>query len=224
MPTTLLWVAIFLAILDWTAVAIRFKPLEYIAKPGVMIALLLWIGTLGELSGPIIWFVIGVFFSLWGDVFLMLPQERFIAGLVSFLLAHIAYIIGFSQSFPPLNLASLAIGFVITLSAVEAYRRIAQALTLTQQGRLRLPVLAYTTIISLLLFSALVTMIRPDDQWKPFPALLAGSGALLFFMSDALLAWNKFVAALPHGRLKVIIAYHLGQLGLLLGAAFQFLL
>lgn len=224
MSTTLLWAAIFLAILDWIAVATSFKPLEYIAKPGVMIVLLLWIGTQGELSGPIIWFVIGVFLSLWGDVFLMLPQERFIAGLVLFLLAHIAYIFGFSQSLPPLNLASLAVGFIITLSAVGVYRRIAQALSIRQQSRLRLPVLAYTTIISLMLFSALVTMIRPDDQWKPFPALLAGSGALLFFMSDALLAWNKFVAALSHGRLKVIIAYHLGQLGILLGAALQFLL
>src|SRR3990172_2744669 len=135
MSTTLLWAAIFLAFLDWIAVAISFKPLEYIAKPEVMIVLLLWIGTQGELSGPIIWFVIGVFLSLWGDVFLMLPQEPFIA--------------------------SLAIGLIITLSAVGVYRRIAQALSIRQQSRLRLPVLAYTTIISLMLFSALVTLIRP---------------------------------------------------------------
>lgn len=224
MSATLLWSAIFLAVVDWTAVATSFKPLEYVAKPGVMIVLLLWIGTLGELSGPLIWFFIGAFLSLWGDVFLMLPQERFIAGLASFLLAHIAYILGFSQSLPPLNLASLVIGILITLSATSVYRQIAHALSVSQQSGLRLPVLVYTVVISLMLFSALATLIRPDDQWRPFPALLAGSGALLFFISDAFLAWNKFVAALPHGRLKVIVAYHLGQFGILLGAAFQYLL
>src|SRR3954467_9277384 len=34
----------------------------------------------------------GLVLSLVGDIFLMLPDEQFIAGLVSFLLAHICYI------------------------------------------------------------------------------------------------------------------------------------
>ena len=66
---------------------------------------------------------LGLLCSLVGDVCLMLPQDRFIAGLLSFLLAHLAYIAAFSRvaavawsgaalfSLLPL----LAYGFVIVL-------------------------------------------------------------------------------------------------------------
>ncbi|HVG31899.1 MAG TPA: lysoplasmalogenase, partial [Pyrinomonadaceae bacterium] len=38
----------------------------------------------------------GLLFSLAGDIFLMLPTDKFIAGLVSFLLAHLCYIAAFT--------------------------------------------------------------------------------------------------------------------------------
>ena len=38
----------------------------------------------------------GLLFSLVGDVSLMLPNERFIQGLVSFLVAHLCYIVAFT--------------------------------------------------------------------------------------------------------------------------------
>ena len=39
---------------------------------------------------------LGLFFSWFGDVFLLFPEKKFIHGLISFLLAHICYIIAFS--------------------------------------------------------------------------------------------------------------------------------
>jgi uncharacterized membrane protein YhhN len=43
-------------------------------------------------------------------------------------------------------------------------------------------------------------------------------GAVLFFVSDSLLAWNRFVTPLPRGSLLVIVAYHVGQMALIAGA------
>jgi iron(III) transport system permease protein len=46
---------------------------------------------------PYKWLIIaGLLFSLGGDVFLMLPQDRFVFGLVSFLIAHLFYIAAFT--------------------------------------------------------------------------------------------------------------------------------
>lgn len=222
MSFTLLGVSLFVAFMDWTAVATNFRPLEYIAKPGVMLVLLVWIWNLDGFSGPMVWFALGAIFSLAGDVFLMLPHERFVGGLASFLLAHIAYIIGLNQVFPPVNLASLVLLIIVSLTAVGLYRRIARALSKIDEGNLRLPVLAYTLVISIMLLSALITMVRADDQWMPYASLLVSAGALLFFISDAVLAWNRFVMTLTHARLKVIIPYHLGQIGILVGAALHF--
>ena len=44
-------------------------------------------------------------------------------------------------------------------------------------------------------------------------------GALLFYASDGILGWNRFVQPLPHGRLAVMTTYHLGQIGLVLALA-----
>src|SRR5213080_3500470 len=47
--------------------------------------------------------LIGLVFSLAGDVFLMLPRARFVAGLTSFLAAHIAYLFAFAADVSPLR-------------------------------------------------------------------------------------------------------------------------
>jgi hypothetical protein len=41
-------------------------------------------------------------------------------------------------------------------------------------------------------------------------------GASLFYVSDALIAWNRFIGETRHGRLAIIVTYHLGQVGLVL--------
>jgi uncharacterized membrane protein YhhN len=51
---------------------------------------------------------------------------------------------------------------------------------------------------------------------------LLSSGAILFFVSDALLGWNKFVRQLRYGNIQVIITYHLGQAFIVLGVAVHF--
>jgi len=229
MSYTVLGLALALACVDWVAVGRqtvagglrRWKTVEYIAKPGVMLALVLWLVTIDGLSGRLVWFAAGLGFSLAGDVFLMLPREQFVAGLLAFLLAHLAYVIGFNAAPPPFNLASLLLAVLVATTALRLYRTIAAGLRALGQQQLRLPVLIYSLVISLMLLSALLTLVRPE--WAALPAWLVSAGATLFFISDASLAWNRFVRPLRRARLLVMITYHLGQVLLISGAALHYL-
>jgi uncharacterized membrane protein YhhN len=221
MSFTFIWIALIIAVLDWIAVAKKWKPLEYIAKPAVMIALLVWVWQAGGFKGHMVWFALGLVFSLFGDIFLMLPQEQFIAGLISFLLAHIAYLIGFLATIPPLNIVSLILAVLVGITAARIYRTIAASLVASGDQALRPPVLIYTVVISSMLWSALMTLV--GREWLAIQALLAAGGALLFFLSDTFLAWNKFVSPIRHGNLLVIITYHLGQVMIILGAGLHYI-
>lgn len=221
MTYTFLWIGLVIAVLDWVAVAKQWNAVEYIAKPAVTLALLAWLWSAGGWQGHLIWFTIGLAFSLVGDVLLVLPREQLIAGLGAFLLAQIAYIVGFSETLPPLNLASIAITLLVGITAIRLYRLIAAGLVTSGRHSLKMPVLAYVAAISLMLISALLTLVR--SEWDAGAATLVSSGALLFFLSDALLGWNKFVHQYRHGNVPVIITYHLGQALIVLGAAAYYL-
>jgi uncharacterized membrane protein YhhN len=50
------------------------------------------------------------------------------------------------------------------------------------------------------------------------PAALVSAGSVLFYASDGMLAWDRFINPLSHARLRVMVTYHLGQFGILGGA------
>jgi alkenylglycerophosphocholine hydrolase len=221
MSFTLIWIALLIAVLDWFAVATQRKTLEFFAKPGVMIFLLAWMWQTSGFHGALVWFGLGLAFSMAGDIFLMLPRERFIPGLIAFLLAHVAYIVGFNQTPPSWNLPAFIITMLVAFTILRVYRRIAAGLVASGNSSLRPPVLVYSLVISLMLVSALLTL--TGITWQALPAMLVSAGALLFFISDTLLAWNKFVQRLKYGPLAVIITYHLGQTLLAVGAVLHYL-
>jgi uncharacterized membrane protein YhhN len=219
--TFLLYLAMFFAILNWISVARLIKPLEYFSKPATMITLLAWVGLNGGFRGPMLWFALGLLFSLGGDVFLMLPRDLFIAGLLSFLVGHLCYVIGFNQGPPSPLLLLLILAVLVFIAAAQIFRRIRRGLIAAEKRALQFPVMIYTMVISLMLISALSTLARPD--WSFTAAILSGLGALSFFTSDTILAWDKFVAPLRHARLRTMTTYHLGQFLITLGAALHFL-
>lgn len=214
--------AIIIALVDWVAVARSDKRLEYFAKPGVMLVLLAAIGFSYGFQGPLLWFGLGVIFSLAGDVFLMLRRERFMAGLVAFLLAHICYLVGLTSSLPQISLASGIVALLVGLTGIQLYRSIRSGLIRSNKERMQLPVMVYAIFISLMLLAALLTLVTANEVWLPAAALLVSAGALLFYLSDTFLAWNRFVQPLKYARLRVIVLYHLGQALLILGALLNF--
>jgi alkenylglycerophosphocholine hydrolase len=91
----LLVVALGVAIVDWWAVATDRRPVEYLAKPLTMVVLIAAALVLDPVDGTQRWwFVVALVLSLAGDVFLMLPRDLFVPGLASFLLGHVAYVVG----------------------------------------------------------------------------------------------------------------------------------
>ncbi len=218
-----LFVVLVVAVLDWVAVARGWKRVEYLAKPWTLAALLLWLvqfglAETGFRSLPLVFFALGLLFSLAGDVFLMLAERWFLAGLVAFLLAHVAYIVGFNLPLPQVNpVWSVGIAIVLALGAGRILRRIVAGL---QAKGLAGPVVLYGMVITIMLLSALLTFFRPE--WNASAALLAFVGAFLFYVSDIVLAWNKFVAPIRNGRVWNMAAYHLGQMALALAVVLQF--
>ncbi len=86
-------VAGVLAVVDWIGVWRDDARLRWLGKPGVMVALIVAaVATDGAPSAVRAWFVVALVLSLAGDVALLLPERWFVAGLASFLLAHLAYI------------------------------------------------------------------------------------------------------------------------------------
>ena len=222
MSYVLIGIALVIAAINWLAVAKKWVRIKYISKPAVPLALICWLILNGGFQGQLIYFVIGLIFSLAGDIFLMLPNEKFIAGLVSFLFAHIAFILGFSNGIPNFSAAGLILLILVALNAFEIFRRISNGLRSRGQDSLIPSVLIYTIVISLMLVSALLTMVAPNSEWNPFPSLMVSFGAMLFALSDTLLAWNKFVKPIIYGNIFVIVTYHLSLITITLGAGLNF--
>jgi uncharacterized membrane protein YhhN len=213
--------------LDWVAVARGWKKIEYLAKPGAMLVLLgLLVLVGGFRSTPLICFGLGIFFSLAGDTFLMISFYRFsnrwfFPGLAAFLLAHVSYIVGLNSPFPSVSpLWSMGIALVLALTASRVLRRLIAGVRQKGLRRLVIPVGLYGMVITLMLLSALLTLYTSD--WKTSASGLVALGATLFFFSDIILAWNKFVTPIKNGRLANMILYHLGQAALVTGALIQF--
>lgn len=212
------WLAIALvfALGDWFAVGAGKSRLRAVTKPGVMLALLAGFSLAGGWQGDRSWFGLGLVFSLAGDIFLMLPQGAFMAGLGAFLIAHIFYIIGFSQGLiNPGWVALFPLG-LIAIVDFFTYRRLRRAMMARPKGRwMRFPLHAYQIVISLMLVAAALTLWRSD--WPKPAAWLAAVGALLFVASDTVLAMNRFASPVRGAKLIVIISYHLGQAALISG-------
>ncbi len=215
----ILALAFLSAIVDWYAVYKGWKKLEYFLKPVTMVFLFIFLFISTGLEGTALWFGVGIILSMAGDIFLMFPKEQFIAGLVAFLLAHLAYIIGFNQSLPPVDAFGLGMAIILGMIAARLYKSIEAGLVKQGKESLQKPVLAYTAIITIMLLSALLTFSRPD--WDTRAAITVSVGAVLFMLSDAILAWNKFVNPIKNGRVMNMAAYHSGQIVLIYGVVMQ---
>ncbi len=217
----LLFAAILFAILEAAALQKNWFKLEVVAKPAVMLCLFLWLSMSTGMQGVVLWFGMGIILSLVGDVLLMISLERFfLGGLIAFLFAHIFYIVGFNSPIPAISAWSVILAILIGWGGARVIRRILASVIAKGQGRMRLPISVYGTVISLMLLSAMIKL--NDLSWDAGAAVLVSVGAFLFYLSDVILAWNKFVSPIHNGRIYNIAAYHLGQILLIAGVIVQF--
>jgi uncharacterized membrane protein YhhN len=200
----LLALAAVVAVGDWIAVSAGARVAEYVLKPLTMVVLILAALELDPSSdaarGAL---VVGLVLSLVGDVLLMVPADLFVPGLAAFLAAHVAYVVALWML--GVGAGGLLVGaVVVVVGALLVGRRILAGAAAADSG-LVAPVTAYLAVISAMVVSALGV-----------GAFFAVAGALLFYASDAVLGWTRFVSDFPRSRVVVMITYHLGQLGLVL--------
>jgi len=205
------------AALDWFAVGAGKRRLELLTKPATLFLLLAW--TLSAIPRPGgalgAWLVAGLAFSLLGDVFLLVPERHFVHGLGAFLLAQVAYTIALNAQGLFLDGRSGAAAIAVGLLAIGLHARLRKGLAERGDQRMLAPVTVYLAAVSAMLWSAACATFRLE--WPALAGGLVAAGGGLFFASDAVLAWNRFIQPFEGGRLLTRITYHLGQFGLAVG-------
>ena len=150
--------------------------------------------------------LLGLALSLAGDVFLMLPGNKFLWGLASFLCAHVAYVWAFTLGvgFAPAQLVWLApFAFFGLMVVVFLWRGLHGAV-------LRGAVVAYVAVIVVMAWRAAV---RAQSPVVPYPsAVTALAGACLFLASDSILAIDRFRRPFRLAQPVVFATYWAAQL------------
>jgi uncharacterized membrane protein YhhN len=214
----MLWLAFALTCMltDWAALWQGRPSINYVSKPLTLLFLLIWF-LAATTPGPVrSAFALGLFFSLAGDGFLLLPPRYFIFGLAAFLLAHLSYVAGFAVGISMLPALFWAFAGLVGAVLFKVVRQLVRAASSNPSHRKMVPaIMVYAGAISAMLLMGTGTLFRP--AWDAEAAVLAACGALLFTFSDLYLAFDRFVEPIPGARLMVRITYHLGQLALAAG-------
>lgn len=145
----------------------------------------------------------GMVFALIADIFLMIEEiSFFIHGLFFFLLTHLCYVyaLGINYQFETID---IIIMLSIMLISTSYYLVIHKA-----KGTLHIPVILYMLVLSLVLMLAIGTFIK--DTY-PRGAIVT-IAAILFAISDGVLACNHFVKTIPHSTVVTWSLYAPAQL------------
>jgi uncharacterized membrane protein YhhN len=154
--------------------------------------------------------LIGLIASLGGDIFLMFPSFNpnfFLVGLVSFLIAHLFYIRAYflnikSSSFSNSFSLRLMVVNPIVLMSLSMY-----ALMKNHLHEMKIPVIIYMSTITVMgLMAGLRINHTTTSSWKKVLG-----GAILFLLSDSIIAINKFVHPFAYANIAIMLTYYTAQ-------------
>ena len=203
--------------LNLAAMAFGWPALNFITKPSIVISL---IAFYVSASGPgldrmVVWALI---FCWLGDVLLLLHgqlEASFILGLAAFLIGHLIYVAAYNQlqrSFVK-DRAPILVRILLGLPAIAMAVGLV-TLLFPGLGGLKGPVIAYAVAITWMVLTALMRNGKTSSQsfWMVF------SGALIFMISDSLLAINKFYTPIPLPGFWIMLTYCSAQYLIIRGA------
>eukprot|EP01102_Stenamoeba_stenopodia_P004150 TRINITY_DN1432_c3_g1_i1.p1 TRINITY_DN1432_c3_g1~~TRINITY_DN1432_c3_g1_i1.p1 ORF type:complete len:240 (-),score=25.62 TRINITY_DN1432_c3_g1_i1:244-963(-) len=151
------------------------------------------------------WIRLGLLFCAGGDVLLEIEPIfalGFVAGLVSFLIGHICYVVAFYQGTQKIAILRAVPLYIYALGLFFYLKpKIPSELTW--------PVLAYALTIGTMGFRALARL--GNDNCAVSSQKRAALGAILFILSDSLIAINRFETPIPHAHVYIMITYYLAQ-------------
>lgn len=212
------WIILFSFILAINIVGVLLGNgmLQYVSKPLLMIILA---GYFFSQTNKIVsvlkkWIFLSLFFSWTGDVVLMFQENNslfFLIGLSAFLVAHIFYIFLFHNIRIIENIKSN----LWLLVLVVLYYAVLITLLSPHLGDMKLPVRIYGIVISFMFMLAMHMLYIKNKiagQWMMI-------GALMFVLSDSMLAINKFYQSFQGAGIVIMGTYGLAQLFIIEGAS-----
>jgi uncharacterized membrane protein YhhN len=144
------------------------------------------------------WVLLALLLCLAGDLLLML-RRGFVPGLACFLLGHVAYVVAFSVLLLPRFWPAVWVLPPLVVSTVAA------AWLSPHLGRLRVPVLAYVAVITVMVWGAVAVTVAGRGPW------FMAAGAILFYLSDLAVARDRLVTKAFGSRAWGLPAYYVGQ-------------
>jgi uncharacterized membrane protein YhhN len=212
MKNSFLWLYFAAAVLTIAAQIFAWDALHHWSKPFLMIFLLAYYLVRIPKTGRSLAVIIALIFSFLGDSFLLYEEKNelyFMLGLGAFLIAHITYIVAYKYHVDEINgdelmgIHRVRMAFPIILAGCGLV-----VVLFPHLGDLKFPVSVYALILVLMVLNALFRYNRTDRRsfWLVF------FGAILFMISDALLAINKFLIDLPFSGLWIMTSYVFAQL------------
>jgi len=212
-----IWIILFALVLlvDLVAVYLNNESLLFITKPLLMplLAIYLLLQTKAINSGLKVWIFLALFFSWAGDMFLLFEERSsnfFLWRLSAFFVAQVCYIVFFHN----IRMREYIRGNALLLLLVIVYYSVLISVLSPYLGKMTLAVRIYGVVLSFMVMLAMHTMLGKNKR----AALWMTMGAILFVVSDSLLAFNKFFAAFNNAGLIIMLTYGLAQLFITEGA------
>lgn len=206
-----------IVILYLTIELLNISEARFFVKPLICIILMGYLVSKTRLYGHFSKLIFGgLLFSLAGDVALLFAGAGgtfFLLGLVFFLIAHIFYSIAFFRDYRYDSMASKKYGhlmlFIMAGFTIGFYIFIRPYL-----NEMKIPVMAYMVIISIMAIMAGYRYQRVN--LLSFQLII--TGAILFIVSDSLLAINKFVEPFISSGVFIMATYMIAQYLITMGA------
>jgi len=190
------------SVMDLIGVILKIPLLIYIFKPLIIIALLFLY--VFSLTKRLKWYVIALEFSFFGDVLLMFSGKLFfMAGLISFLMAHILFIkivINRIQKISILKGVIASIPFFLIFVGLIYFLK-------NSLNELWIPVIIYGITISTFGAVSLLDFL----QSKTLKSVWMLAGAIIFILSDSLLAIHKFYSPNSVFEVLIMVTYIVAQ-------------
>jgi uncharacterized membrane protein YhhN len=206
---------LFIILLALEIITSSFESLSnfnYLAKPAILISLIIFFrkqsSFLERKMKLMIYFAL--VFSLLGDILLMFVNQSanfFIGGLIAFLTAHIFYVLVFLKQRNKSKSGMVFIGLMLAYGTLLFY------LLKDGLGDMLLPVILYMLVI---LSMATTAYLRQGKVVKN-SFILVFIGAILFVISDSILALNKFYQPLPYRNFSIMFTYAFAQFFIVFG-------
>ncbi|MCC2604351.1 lysoplasmalogenase [Planctobacterium marinum] len=148
-------------------------------------------------------------FSGLGDVLLAMQfEQNFMAGLSAFLIAHVFYIICFARFVDDVQIYKARFRHLAAL-AMLIYSWFMAQWVMPEEVVLRYAVIVYVGVISFMCISAIFSA-QTSHRLHLY-------GALIFAVSDSLIAWNAFRHPIPFATVWIMASYYLAQYLIIVG-------